>query len=154
MYKRARGAGYPNAIQFVTLNQFKGLTDTCWGAASPNIPPGKTQLGCCLRNCYSAADFQQFDMRIAIERAARGAYLIGADDTFTRYVAKPRWGNRYSLPVRGQFRCDTFVIWALNAPLYAVSTAAALRWKNFMNIGIHANGVAPEITFNALKSYR
>lgn len=147
-------AGFPNAIQFVSLNQFKGLTDNYWGAASPNIPPGMTQLGCYLRNCYSAADFQQFDMRIAIERAARGAYLVGADYTIWANVTKPRWGNQYSPPVRGMFRCDTFVIWALNAPLYAVTTAAALRWKNFMQVGIYANGIAPDVTFNVLKNYR
>jgi hypothetical protein len=142
-------AGYQNAIQLLSLNQFKGLTDTYWGAASPNIPSGMSQKGCFLRYCNSANDFQQFEMRNAY-----GAYLVGADYTFTVRVTQPRWGNAISAPVRGVFRCDTFVLWALGAPLYAVSSPERNRWKQFIWAGVYANGVTPEITFNALKSYR
>jgi len=108
--------GFANAIRILTLNQFKSTTHNFWGTSSANIPSGSSVKGCYQRYCYSDADFQQFEMRVAVARVAYAANLIGASYSFLAELSEPRWGNSYTAPVRGLFRCDTFVLWALSAP--------------------------------------
>jgi hypothetical protein len=99
-----------NAIRITTINDFKTTTRNFWGTAPPNIPSGRTSKGYYRSYCYSSNDFEQFEMRVAVVRAAYATSQIGADYTITAQWTPAYWGNQTSMPRRGIFRCDTFVL--------------------------------------------
>ena len=146
--------GFSNAVRIVTLNQFKSTTHNYWGYASANIPSGSSIKGCYQVYCYTDAAFQQFEMRVAIARAAYAANLIGASYTFSAQWSPTRWGNGISQPVRGVFRCDTFVLWALSAPPYLTPTPVRTKWKSFIQDWLNTGAKTPTLVFNGLKSYQ
>ena len=63
-------------------------------------------------------------------------------------------GNSYTAPVRGLFRCDTFVLWALSAPAYQTVTSERSRWKNYIHDFAYKDPKTPSLVFDGLKSYR
>jgi hypothetical protein len=93
-------------------------------------------------------DLQQFEMRVAIVRAAIAANQIGADYTIwgTGWRA-PTYGNDFGPPVRGLFRCDTFVLWAMSAPPYNSTSASTNNWKNFIYDFLNNGPITPPLGF-------
>lgn len=143
-----------NAIRTVPLNTFKIEEGMFWGTASPNIPSGRTVSGCYQTNCYSAGQFQQFEMREAIVRAAQATGEIGASYTLTAQWQPARWGNRISMPVRGTYRCDTFVLAMLAIPPYESTSPARVRWKTFIEQFAYRDEKNPKLVFDRLGAYR
>jgi hypothetical protein len=146
--------GPSNAIRIITLNQFKSTTHNYSGTASANIPSGISTPGCYQVYCASAINFQQFEMRVAIARAAYATNLVGATYTLSAQSRPPRWGNANSAPVRAIFRCDTFVLWASSAPQYFTPSPTRSKWKSFIENWVNYGAKTPTLVFNGLQSYR
>jgi hypothetical protein len=147
-------SGPYNAIRIVTLNEYKTLTPKFWGTASANIPSGISTPGCYQVYCWSSKDFQQFDMRLAIARAARATSMIGSSYTTTALWKPPQWGNANSAPVRATFRCDTFVLWSLSAPPYLIPSTARSKWKSYIQNWANSGAKTPTLVFNGVRSYQ
>lgn len=146
--------GTTNAINRLYLTRFKSTTHHYWGTASADIPSGWTAPGCYKEYCLTNNDLQSAEMRISIVRAAYAARQIGATYTLTADWKWPRWGNFYRAPVRGLFRCDTFVLWALQAPDYDFETPARRKWKSFIGNWLNHEDKTPALIFSRLKTYQ
>lgn len=101
-----------NSIHINSLENFKSKT-TYWGTAFPKIPNGNAYY-CFAEHCTNfllkpQGQVEKISNRLAITRRARQAYLIGATYTLSPDY-KSAWAGDYShLPLRGKYRCDTFV---------------------------------------------
>ncbi|GEM_PF-5122051 len=145
-------SGY--AIRSTRLADYKAATSNFWGTASPSIPAGISARGCYRTHCYSTRDFEQFEMRVAIIRSAYATSLIGADYTYTAQWSPAYWGNQNSMPRRGVFRCDTFVLAMLAIPPYASVSPAVNRWRTFITRFAYVEDKNPKLVFDRLKAYR
>lgn len=120
-----------NAIEEISLSQFKAAS-RYWGAARPKIPKGLLWEQCYMLSCSVTNDsnYSNVDARTAIARRARQIMAIGADYTIfpeNTAVAYPSYNGRP--PLRGRYRCDTFIIdvykWSTN---FIESNAAQQQW--------------------------
>lgn len=143
-----------NAVRIETLSDFKRAGEEYWGTASPNIPPGRSAPACYQVYCLITSQFQTFDMRMAITRAAYGASLIGATYTLGTQWKGPTWGHASHTPTRGLFRCDTFVLWALWQPSYYSPTAEGIAFKSFVERQLNNPLGIPMYVFSNLQAYQ
>lgn len=109
------GPGGSNAVKRTYLNDFR-TASKYWGAVSPMIPNTYSVYDCYETDCTNWRSLKPYGQsekvlpRMAIAKAAYQSYLIGAD-----YTIQASYGYAYPRegawpPVRGLFRCDTFVV--------------------------------------------
>lgn len=145
-----------NGIRIVSLNQFKSTTHNFWGTASANIPSGFTEIGCYQIFCsYDGRDFEQLQMRIAMVRFALLERQLGSTYTLSPSWYSGTWDVFRSLPVRGSFRSDSFVVATMSMPgRYASRTTSAINWENFIRTLANSSIRTPNTVFASLSAYR
>lgn len=101
-----------NVIRINSLADFS-TRSTYWGAVHPNIPNYK--ISAFYGTNSSLGNYETVNTRMAILKKAWQQYLIGADYTYGAQwqlgypTQTPRFGPT-DPPLRGLYRCDTFII--------------------------------------------
>lgn len=79
--------------------------------------------------------------------------MIGASYTLKANWTPPKWGTANTNPVRGIFRCDTFVLWTLSAPPYLIPSSEGNRWKIFIQDWLDTGAKTPYLVFVKLPTF-
>ena len=156
-------SGTTNAIRLTTLSTFKS-TSTYWGTASARIPTYDV-YGCFLSSCPDrrltswGGQVETVNTRYAIAKRAYQAYLIGANYTTTAEYRPAIAGDAYYPPIRGVYRCDTFVLDVLDV------TVNGGTWGNYYYMNVDPTWkaryqeltwgvISPSAIFNTLNTYK
>jgi len=146
-------SGQTNAARYVSWQTFK-TTSTPWPTAHPNIPNHLIYY-CFAAYCafYDGTNYQNgISARMAVAGRANQIYLIGADYTLSGVVTIASPGTPTSAPVRGVYRCDTFVVDVFQSTAgwnmyHSVPAAWQSRMTNLANMA-----KTPQSVWNALKN--
>jgi hypothetical protein len=134
--------GSGNRVFTNTWENFKSRDAVTWNTAYPNYP-AHTVKSCWNATCdinSNRPDQQLVSSQQAVVRRAFQVYLIGADYTLTTYYtnAEPAMTDYTSSgwrrpPIRGQYRCDTFLYDAFRAST-DILLSGVFPWRDIYNM--------------------
>ncbi|RJG08421.1 hypothetical protein [Massilia cavernae] len=147
-------SGSYNAIRLRSLNQYKSESPY-WGKATWKLPNELTEPYCYYSFCPDFGGTQALWARLAAVRRAMQIYQIGSDYTTTIFTV-PATAQTERVPARrGSYRCDTFVLAALQASTRYQQpfSAAALEWY-YRYESLDDNGITPRLIFDKLRTFQ
>jgi hypothetical protein len=145
--------GGENAIRYVSWDSFRRAS-TQWGIARPNIPHYFVNY-CYEYWCDGYNGYQTVTARQAIAARARQIQAVGADYTLSAAYFPAAEGYRGWPPLRGTYRCDTFVIdLFVSATTYTEFSDSSVpqAWRDRMNSLKNMLTITPYTVWTALKN--
>lgn len=145
-----------SVFDFKHVRTNAGTFASYWGTVSYKIPGGKISMTACFDISCPYLSRTEAEARYSIHERLLQIYRIGADYVATGVYrrARPRYGEN-SIPERGAYRCDTFVIDALEQTTFYIPPKNTEQQTWTDRWGTLRHGViTPKAVYDALKSYQ